>query len=331
MEIKTKEEQNNFQQFVLNKCLDHNMYIYGPAVRDIIWASIFLPQFDTTYSNKKWDELYKPETIYKRLGLISELNVIVSHNNFGKFVELMHLFISHTLINEELPISELDTLDTCIRYITIWVKPPWNSSINSIVINALLCENDDTIENIEGIISNNCQFECNQLCMRKYKNKVETSVLFNSSIDKLANIIGYLNIDQAMLTKSINYHNSTLTEILHMAAYGFYTQFDQIDGIDIFVFMRSNDSEQCLICENKTSNAIGKFLYLRIGNNIYHINCYLDICDRKTDFNLDELNEKIKYSKDTVSIEDIHSLTIEGLHVLSSYMEDIDTSIIRRK
>ncbi len=286
------QDENNFNYYVLYKLLDLGFRVYGGAPRNQILRKVNKEEDkknmgDKYYSNM-WDSNFHKESIYRRRGIIVDIDCIGTYEQFNIFnsLEMKKMGDLKYLITTKkipYPIPNINIIKGELETFNIIVTPKFktNNRCYRTSIDIFVCKSNK-LENLYQTINQIIDFRCNGLCFQKDNGILSCSLLYHSSIEKQIDIINDIKCNNAILANKYSVNKDIYYRTAKMMSYGWNVEFDQLhfNNIDtftndcrIFVLSRYAGSIYCTLCNSST---ILTCHYLKISTMTYHLNCYID-------------------------------------------------------
>lgn len=291
--INSYKDGNAFDQYVFRKIIDLGFRVYGGAVRNRLWRSVYekqrKSQYDSRYFDLIWDYSFSPETEYNRKGTFVDIDCIGTYEQFqllsspemDKFGDLRYKISEKTI---RYPIPELEIVKGELETFTVKVTSKIRSHHNrSVEIDMFVCKSDK-LDQLYQLLGRNLDFACNGLCMQKINGVIMTSLLHCSSFERQLAVIEEMKRDEASLMRHC-VDKTMFHRVAKMIAYGWYAEFASLEFYNydgngyptsnkLEVFARASDSVRCAICGER-QESYRACIYARIGHKTMHLSCYI--------------------------------------------------------
>lgn len=309
-----------FKKYIFSKLLDLGFYIYGGAVRNMIWKSVNLDyhkrRLGSSYDTDIYNKDYDPDSYYNRTGAYTDLDCICTTNQF-KIIASKEMELYGDLkyvIDNQLPYA----IDAD-KY-TIQISPKFINTQLKVKVDLLVSDN---IEKVCGQIYDQLDFMCNGFCIRKINGIESMSLLATEPLEIQLSALDQFKKDYAVIKRPLD--SSMYYRILKMVVYGWFTEICKISinvenyGLltnTLLLFARKNNFMPCHLCNNTNEDII----YVKIGTRISHLSCYLT-----ESIKLYEIIYGITYDSTTINSNttEIHAIVLETSETNESSEDNI--------
>jgi hypothetical protein len=297
--MQSSEEYPQFCEYVFEKMLDLGFRIFGGAVRNKYWKSVYeedrIDTFGPQFYLKLWDAEYCRDTWYNRRGVIEDIDCIGTYEQFKSLTSLemkkygdLNYYVVEKVMKYPIPDISIEKGKLEMFKIVVSQKLGLNRSmINKYVyVDMFVCQ-ESYLPQLYRTLSVGVDFKCNGLCMQRINGVTTTSLLYGDNLIAFLDAINDMKDDIAKLHRRSLDH-TLFFRTMKMIQYGWFVEIFKIKdpfvmrGFDperpnsVFIFSRSTHSSYCEICNQvRGFGPVGEYIYVMVNGLHFHLSCYL--------------------------------------------------------